>query len=95
LNSFLSDFRFIGMRNLSAQSSDNDFLLRIVSDSDTLRGKPRIKGTRIAVYMIIQMIAAGETVETILEDYPSLTKEDIKAALRYGARLAEYEAYAL
>ena len=74
---------------------DNAFLQRIASDPDTLHGKPRIAGTRIAVYMILEMIAAGETVETILENFPSLVKEDIQAALQYAARLAEYEAYAL
>jgi uncharacterized protein (DUF433 family) len=83
------------MKNLGANSEREEFLAHIVSDPDTLRGKPRIKGTRIAVYMIVQLVAAGESIETILEDYPSLTREDIKAALSYAAKLAEYEAYAL
>ena len=83
------------MGNIDIHSQDKDFLSRIVSDPDTLRGKPRIKGTRIAVYMIVQLVAAGESIETILEDYPSLTREDIQAALKYAAKLAEYEAYAI
>ena len=73
----------------------DSFLDRIDSDPDILHGKPRIKGTRIAVYMVVELIAAGETVQTILEDYPSLTEEDIQAALHYAAKLARYEAYAL
>jgi uncharacterized protein (DUF433 family) len=68
---------------------------RISSDPDILHGKPCIKGTRIPVYLIVSLIAEGESVENIIKDYPSLTPEDIKAALRYAARLSEYEAYAI
>ena len=73
----------------------DEMLGRIVSDPDTLHGKPRIKGTRIPVYLIVQLIAAGESIPIILEDYPSLSSDDIKAALQYAAKLAEYEAYAI
>jgi len=68
---------------------------RISSDPDILHGKPCIKGTRIPVYLIVSLIAEGESMENIIKDYPSLTPEDIKAALRYAARLSEYEAYAI
>jgi uncharacterized protein (DUF433 family) len=68
---------------------------RISSDPDILHGKPCIKGTRIPVYLIVSLVAEGETVENIIKDYPSLTLEDIKAALRYAAKLSEYEAYAI
>jgi uncharacterized protein (DUF433 family) len=68
---------------------------RISSDPDILHGKPCIKGTRIPVYLIVSLIAEGESVENIIKDYPSLTPEDIKAALRYAAKLSEYEAYAI
>ena len=68
---------------------------RISSDPDILHGKPCIQGTRIPVYLIVSLVAEGETVENIIKDYPSLTPEDIKAALRYAARLSEYEAYAI
>jgi uncharacterized protein (DUF433 family) len=76
-------------------SAKDEMLARIVSDPDTLHGKPRIMGTRIPVYLIVQLIAAGESIPVILEDYPSLSRDDIKAALRYAAKLAEYEAYAI
>ncbi|RMI09213.1 MAG: DUF433 domain-containing protein [Calditrichaeota bacterium] len=72
-----------------------DFLQRISSDPDICHGKPVIKGTRIPVYLIVSLIAEGESMESILRDYPSLTPEDIKAALKYAAKLCEYEAYAL
>jgi uncharacterized protein (DUF433 family) len=68
---------------------------RISSDPDILHGKPCIRGTRIPVYLIVSLVAEGETVENIIKDYPSLTPEDIKAALRYAAKLSEYEAYAI
>jgi uncharacterized protein (DUF433 family) len=68
---------------------------RISSDPDILHGKPCITGTRIPVYLIVSLVAEGESVEDIIKDYPSLTPEDIKAALRYAARLSEYEAYAI
>jgi uncharacterized protein (DUF433 family) len=68
---------------------------RISSDPDILHGKPCIKGTRIPVYLIVSLVAEGETIENIIKDYPSLTPEDIKAALRYAAKLSEYEAYAI
>jgi uncharacterized protein (DUF433 family) len=60
---------------------------RISSDPDILHGKPCIKGTRIPVYLIVTLIAEGETVENIIKDYPSLTREDMKAALHYAAKL--------
>ena len=66
---------------------------RISSDPDICHGKPCIKGTRIPVYLIVSLVAEGESIESIIQDYPSLTPEDIKAAIHYAARLCEYEAY--
>jgi len=74
---------------------EKDIFERISSDPDILHGKPCIKGTRIPVYLIVSLIAEGETVENIIKDYPSLTLEDIRAALRCAAKLSEYEAYAI
>jgi uncharacterized protein (DUF433 family) len=68
---------------------------RISSDPDILHGKPCITGTRIPVYLIVSLVAEGENMENIIKDYPSLTPEDIRAALRYAAKLSEYEAYAI
>ena len=64
---------------------------RIVVNPNVMVGKPIIRGTRIPVDMIVRLIAQGMTVEEILEDYPSLTKEDIRAALEYVANLVEGE----
>jgi uncharacterized protein (DUF433 family) len=71
------------------------WLERISSDPDILHGKPCIKGTRIPVYLIVAMVADGQSYDEILKSYPSLHREDIVAALRYAARMTEYEAYAL
>ena len=66
---------------------------RIVIDEKILGGKPIIKGTRIPVYLIVEMIASGLSVKDILKEYPELGEEDVKAALRYAASLLKRETY--
>jgi len=56
----------------------------IVVDPKIMTGKPVIRGTRIPVDAILKRIADGMTVEEILEEYPNLTREKIKAALKYA-----------
>lgn len=51
-------------------------------------GKPCIKGTRIWVSLILEMLASGNEVKDILENYPQLKQEDIFAALSYGAAMS-------
>lgn len=58
---------------------------RIVKDPNIRFGKPCIKGLRITVYDVLGWLASGMTHEQILEDYPELTEEDIKACLAYAA----------
>jgi uncharacterized protein (DUF433 family) len=74
---------------------DGKFLGHVSSDPEICHGKPCIKGTRIPVYLIISLIGEGVSMEEIIKDYPSLTEEDIRAAIKYAARLCEYEAYAI
>jgi len=57
----------------------------IVSDPNVMMGKPVIAGTRITVELILEKLAAGETVEQILEAHPRLTREAIQAALAFAA----------
>jgi len=65
-----------------------DWRDRISIDSNVCHGKPCIKGTRIWVSLIVDNLAFGSTEEEVLEAYPSLTREDIKAALAYAAEMA-------
>lgn len=64
---------------------------RITVDPDVLVGKPVIKGTRIPVYLIVELVANGMSVKEILKEYPRLKTEDIKAALLYASKLVESE----
>jgi len=55
------------------------------SDSSVMMGKPVIAGTRITVELILEKLAAGETIEQILEAHPHLTRKAVLAALAYAA----------
>ena len=63
----------------------------IVSTPDVLKGKPRIKGTRIPVSLILGYLAAGKTAEDIINEFPDLTKEQVTACLEYARDLTEFE----
>ena len=58
----------------------------IQSNPSIMMGKPVIAGTRITVELILEKLAAGETMEQILEAHPRLTRESIQAALAFAAR---------
>ena len=62
---------------------------RISIDPRVCHGQACIRGTRIPVHQIVRMLANGDTVQGLLEDYPSLRQEDIYAALNYAAGLVE------
>ncbi len=64
---------------------------RIEITPKKLGGKPVIKGTRIPVYLILEMLANGMSVEEILKEYPELTEEDIKDALKYASQILSKE----
>jgi uncharacterized protein (DUF433 family) len=68
-----------------------DWKEHIVSTPDVIRGKPRIKGTRIPVSLILGYYAAGNTAEQILNEFPDLKTEQIAACLDYARDLAEFE----
>jgi len=61
-----------------------EFRDRIVVDSDILLGKPVVKGTRIAVALVLRLLALGMEQPEILAEYPSLTVDDIRACLAYA-----------
>ncbi|MCY4075658.1 MAG: DUF433 domain-containing protein [Acidobacteria bacterium] len=64
---------------------------RIIVDPDVLVGKPVIKGTRIAVEFVIELMARGWTTEQILTEYDHLTTEDIRACLMYASDVLKSE----
>ena len=63
---------------------DFDWRERTSINPNVCHGKPCIKGTRIIVSIILNYLTAGETVKTILNEYPTFTKEDIRAAIGYA-----------
>jgi uncharacterized protein (DUF433 family) len=64
----------------------------IVSEPEILRGKARLKGTRIPVGVVLGYLAAGKSAEDIIREFPDLTREQIAACLDYARDLAEFEA---
>jgi len=68
-----------------------ELLGRIIVDPNILAGKPVIKGTRVPIYLIIELIAAGMNIKDVLKEYPELKEDDVKAALLYASKLLEKE----
>ncbi len=66
----------------------NPLLQRISIDPGVCFGKPCIRGTRIRVSLILDFLANGMSIEEILAEYPQLTKEDVRAAIAYGAEMS-------
>jgi len=65
---------------------------KITSDPRICSGKPCLKGTRIPVHIVLDLLAAGENYDGVRRAYPDLTDEDIRACISYAALLAEEEA---
>ena len=64
---------------------------RITIDPKIMVGKPVIKGTRIPVYVVLNLLGDGCSFEEILEQYPDLKKEDILAAIKFAALFTQFE----
>jgi uncharacterized protein (DUF433 family) len=64
---------------------------RIEINPQVMMGKPIIRGTRITVELILRKLAEGATESELLEDYPHLTPEDVRAAMAYGAASVAHE----
>jgi len=64
---------------------------RIEINPDILMGKPVIAGTRIPIYLILNLLVSGYDEERIIQAYPILTREDIRAALWYAEQRVRYE----
>ncbi len=59
----------------------------VMIDPSINNGRPTIRGTRITAQTVLEFLGAGDSIEEILAEYPSLTREDILACLRYASRL--------
>ena len=68
-----------------------ELLDRIVVDPKILVGKPIVRGTRISVELVVDLLSQGWTPETILEQYDHLTREDIQACLAYAGEVLRSE----
>ncbi len=64
---------------------------RIISDPSILGGKPCIKGTRISVEFVLELMASGASREDVQRSYPQLSEEGVAEALRYAARFLQNE----
>ena len=67
-----------------------DRLSRITINSEQCGGRPCIRGMRIRVTDVLELLSSGATFEEILEDYPDLEREDILAAIQYAARQTDH-----
>ena len=81
----------VGIQTSAEVTDMKELLDRIVVDPNILVGKPVIKGTRIPVYLIIELIAGGMTIKDVVKEYPELREDDVKAALLYASKLLEGE----
>lgn len=64
---------------------------RIELNPDVLVGKPIVRGTRIAVEFVVELLASGWSIDQILQEYDHLTVEDIRACLRYASEMLKSE----
>ena len=62
---------------------------RIVSDPNILRGKPCVRGTRLSVEFLLELVASGASRDEIVKAYPQLTVDDVEEALRYASHFLE------
>lgn len=60
---------------------------RIVIDPAICNGRPAVRGTRITVQSVLEFLGAGDSIEDVLEEYPSLSREDVLACLRFSSQL--------
>ena len=64
---------------------------RIQISPTVCHGKPVIRGTRVLVSTILGALSGGDSIETVLQDYPSVTTEDVAAALEFASQLSDYQ----
>ncbi len=73
----------------AAKGHPANYEARVVRDPQICGGEPVFKGTRVTLRTVLASLAAGDSVEEILADFPALTAEDIRAAIAFAAASAE------
>ena len=63
---------------------------KIIVDPNVCNGRPTIEGTRITAQTVLEFLSAGDSVEDVLAEYPTLAREDVLACLAYSARLMKH-----
>lgn len=71
--------------------NEDNLLERITTNPEIFGGKPIVRGRRLAVEHVLGMLAAGDDIDTILEGYPWLERDDVLACLTYAHRLVGHE----
>jgi uncharacterized protein (DUF433 family) len=71
--------------------NEKELLSRIERNQEIMYGKPVIKGTRLPIDLLLEKLAYGYKEEKLLEEYPFLTNEDIRAVLLYAAKIVSLE----
>ena len=77
---------------MSERNDRQKLLDRICVDPSVMVGKPVVRGTRMPVYLVVQMLGSGISAEEILADHPGLTADDVRACLLYAADALETSA---
>jgi uncharacterized protein (DUF433 family) len=62
----------------------------IIIDPNICNGRPTIEGTRITAQTVLEFLSAGDSIEDVLDEYPSLCREDVLACLEYSAKLLRH-----
>ena len=68
----------------------NRDMRKIIIDPDICNGQPVIEGTRIPASTVLEFLSAGDSIDDVLADYPTLTRDDVLACLAYSARLMKH-----
>ena len=82
-------FRLVKRHRSRYIAAVNEWKEHISIDPRVCHGQPCIKGTRIMVWIAVECLANGDSVDDVLAAYPSLTRDDVRAALAYAAELTK------
>ena len=64
---------------------------RIIIDPDICNGQPVVRGTRVTAQTVLEFLATGDSIEDVLEGYPSLTREDVLACILFSSNLIKHQ----